>query len=53
MYEHIIKARLVDEIEDMGGFHNMQLGFRVNRSTIDVLRKVVDIAKARGGTPPK
>lgn len=38
VYEHIIKERLVREIDDYGGFNKNQYGFRMGRSTINVVK---------------
>lgn len=44
LFEHIIKGRLQRELDDLGAISDRQYGFRPSRSTIDALRKVLDLA---------
>ncbi|KAH8395959.1 hypothetical protein KR222_011828, partial [Zaprionus bogoriensis] len=43
--EKIIARRLCSFIDDVGGLSDNQYGFRKNRSTVDAIRRVRDIAQ--------
>ncbi|CAH1385034.1 unnamed protein product, partial [Tenebrio molitor] len=44
LLERMIEKRLREEVEERGGMAETQFGFRKGRSTIDALKKVVEIA---------
>lgn len=51
LYEHLVKDRLIKEIENKGGLSSRQYGFRVGMSTMDALEDVLNFARvANSGT---
>jgi hypothetical protein len=52
--ENLINSRLVGEVEERGGFAEMQFGFIKKRSTVNAIAMVIKIAKGHpDGRPPK
>lgn len=45
VYEHMILARLKNEIQRTGGLSERQFGFREGRQTIDAINEVIKLAK--------
>jgi hypothetical protein len=45
LYEHLIRTRLLEELEQRGGLSDSQFGFREGRSTVDATQEVMKFAK--------
>lgn len=45
LYEHLILARLKDELQRTGGLSEKQFGFREGRQTTDAINEVIKIAR--------
>jgi hypothetical protein len=45
LYEHLIRKRLLEELEQRGGLSDSQFGFREGRSTVDATQEVMKFAK--------
>jgi hypothetical protein len=45
LYEHLIKARLLIEVEEKGGLSDRQFGFREGMSTIDAIEDVLGFVR--------
>lgn len=43
LFEHLIAARLTEELENKGLLYEHQYGFRRNRSTVDAMQVVVNV----------
>lgn len=43
LFERIIKQRLEKHLEDTNGLSDKQYGFRMRRSTVDAIRKMMEI----------
>lgn len=51
LLEHLIRARLNEDIDDNGGLSDQQFGFREGRCTLDAVTEVMKLAKfANNGT---
>jgi hypothetical protein len=54
VYENLINSRLLEEVEERGGFAERQFGFIKKRSTVNAIAEVIKIAKGHPhGRPPK
>jgi retron-type reverse transcriptase len=52
--ENLINSRLLEEVEERGGFAERQFGFIKKRSTVNAIAEVIKIAKGHPhGRPPK
>jgi hypothetical protein len=49
LLEHLIKSRLVNEIEQLGGLATNQFGFRTGYSTIDAITEVMRLVDLAAG----
>lgn len=52
LYEHLLLARLNQELQIKGGLSNRQFGFREGRQTVDALKEVIRIAREAAAYTP-
>lgn len=48
LLEHLIRARLVNNLEERGGVSDAQFDFRKGMSTMDAFEEVMKVARRRG-----